>query len=121
MRILNDSDIDAFVKTARDLKMSILFEVHSKEEVVRALKFNPSLIGINNRNLENFETNIKNSIEIKKVIPNNILVISESGINSYRDINYLGNENINNFLIGESLMKSKKISEDLSLLVNRGN
>ena len=121
MRILNDSDIDAFVKTARDLKMSILFEVHSKEEVARALKFNPSLIGINNRNLENFETNIKNSIEIKKVIPNNILVISESGINSYRDINYLGNENINNFLIGESLMKSKKISEDLSLLVNRGN
>ena len=121
MRILNDSDIDAFVKTARDLKMSILFEVHSKEEVIRALKFNPGLIGINNRNLENFETNINNSIEINKVIPNNILVISESGIKSYRDINYLGNENINNFLIGESLMKSKKISEDLSLLVNRGN
>ena len=42
-------------------------------------------------------------------------------MNMMRDINYLGNENINNFLIGESLMKSKKISEDLSLLVNKGN
>ena len=100
--------------------MSILFEVHSKEEVIRALKFNPSLIGINNRNLENFETNINNSIEIKKVIPKNILIISESGIESPKDINFLEKENINNFLIGESLMKSKNISQDLKDLVNKG-
>lgn len=120
MKILNDKEIDILVNTARDLKMSIIFEVHSKEEVIRALKFNPSLIGINNRNLENFETNINNSIEIKKVIPKNILIISESGIESPKDINFLEKENINNFLIGESLMKSKNISQDLKDLVNKG-
>ena len=119
MKILNDTEIDILANTARDLKMSVLFEVHSKEEVIRALKFNPSLIGINNRNLENFETNINNSIEIKKVIPENILIISESGIESPEDINFLGKENINNFLIGETLMKSKKISQDLKNLVNK--
>ena len=118
---VNDQLANELKVTAKNVGLDILVEVHNEEEVERAIKLSPDLIGINNRNLENFETNIKNSIEIKKVIPNNILVISESGINSYRDINYLGNENINNFLIGESLMKSKKISEDLSLLVNRGN
>ena len=120
MKILNDVEIDKLVNTARDLKMSILFEAHSKEEVIRALKFNPNLIGINNRNLENFKTDIKNSIEIKKIIPDDVLIISESGIKSPEDISFLGKENINNFLIGESLMKSNKISEDLNLLVNKG-
>jgi indole-3-glycerol phosphate synthase len=120
MRILSDLEIDKLVNTARDLKMSILFEVHSKEEVIRALKFNPNLIGINNRNLENFKTDINNSIEIKKIIPDDVLIISESGIKSPEDISFLGKENINNFLIGESLMKSNKISEDLNLLVNKG-
>ena len=120
MRILSDLEIDKLVNTARDLKMSILFEVHSKEEVMRALKFNPNLIGINNRNLENFKTDINNSIEIKKIIPDDVLIISESGIKSPEDISFLRKENINNFLIGESLMKSNKISEDLNLLVNKG-
>src|SRR6056300_713195 len=63
MRILSDLEIDKLVNTARDLKMSVLFEVHSNEEVIRALKFNPNLIGINNRKLENFKTDINNSIE----------------------------------------------------------
>lgn len=120
MRILSDLEIDKLVNTARDLKMSILFEVHSKEEVMRALKFNPNLIGINNRNLENFKTDINNSIEIKRIIPDDVLIISESGIKSPEDISFLEKENINNFLIGESLMKSNKISEDLNLLVNKG-
>ena len=120
MRILSDLEIDKLVNTARDLKMSILFEVHSKEEVIRALKFNPNLIGINNRNLENFKTDISNSIEIKRIIPDEVLIISESGIKSPEDISFLEKENINNFLVGESLMKSNKISEDLNLLVNKG-
>ena len=56
----------------------------------------------------------------KKIIPDDVLIISESGIKSPEDISFLGKENINNFLIGESLMKSNKISEDLNLLVNKG-
>ena len=75
--------------------------------------------GINNRNLENFETDIKNSIKIKKNIPDDILVISESGINNTEDIIHLGDHNINNFLIGESLMRSDNISVELNKLVNK--
>ena len=75
--------------------------------------------GKNNRNLENFETDIKNSIKIKKNIPDDILVISESGINNTEDIIHLGDHNINNFLIGESLMRSDNISVELNKLVNK--
>ena len=105
---------------AKNFGMDVLVETHTKEEIEMANKLDTLLVGINNRNLENFETNINNSIEIKKVIPKNILIISESGIESPKDINFLEKENINNFLIGESLMKSKNISQDLKDLVNKG-
>ena len=119
MKILDNKDLSKLVSVSKDLGMDILFEINSQEELERLLPFNPKMIGINNRNLENFETDIKNSIKIKKNIPDDIMVISESGINNTGDINYLGNHNINNFLIGESLMRSDNISVELNKLVNK--
>jgi len=119
MKILSDSDITKISNISKELGMDILFEVHSKEELERALPFKPRMIGVNNRNLENFQTDISNSIELKKYIPDDIIVISESGINDAKDIVHLGNYNINNFLIGESLMRSDNISNELNKLVNK--
>ena len=119
MKILDNKDLSKLVSVSKDLGMDILFEINSQEELERLLPFNPKMIGINNRNLENFETDIKNSIKIKKNIPDDILVISESGINSTEDIIHLGDHNINNFLIGESLMRSDNISVELNKLVNK--
>ena len=119
MKILDNKDLSKLVSVSKDLGMDILFEINSQEELERLLPFNPKMIGINNRNLENFETDIKNSIKIKKNIPDDILVISESGINNTEDIVHLGDHNINNFLIGESLMRSDNISVELNKLVNK--
>jgi indole-3-glycerol phosphate synthase len=119
MKILDNKNLLELITVSNELKLDILFEINSLEELERLLPFNPKMIGINNRNLENFETDIENSIKIKKNIPDEILVISESGINNSQDINYLTNHNINNFLIGESLMRSKDISGKLKKLVNK--
>ena len=119
MKILDNKDLSKLVSVSKDLGMDILFEINSQEELERLLPLNPKMIGINNRNLENFETDIKNSIKIKKNIPDDILVISESGINNTEDIIHLGDHNINNFLIGESLMRSDNISVELNKLVNK--
>ena len=119
MKILDNKNLLELITVSNELKLDILFEINSLEELERLLPFNPRMIGINNRNLENFKTDIENSIKIKKNIPDEILVISESGINNSQDINYLTNHNINNFLIGESLMRSKDISGKLKKLVNK--
>ena len=119
MKILKNEELSKLISICNEMGMDILFEINSQEELERLLPFNPKMIGINNRNLENFETDIENSTKIKKNIPDDILVISESGINNVNDINYLGKHNINNFLIGERLMRSKNISKELSKLVNK--
>ena len=119
MKILKNKELSKLINICNEMNMDILFEINSQEELERLLPFNPKMIGINNRNLENFETDIENSIKIKKNIPDDILVISESGINDVKDISYLGKHNINNFLIGERLMRSKNISGELSKLVNK--
>ena len=119
MKVLKNEELSKLINICNEMDMDILFEINSQEELDRLLPFNPRMIGINNRNLENFETDIENSIKIKKNIPDDILVISESGINDVKDINYLGKHNINNFLIGERLMRSKNISSELSKLVNK--
>ena len=119
MKILKNEELTKLINICNEMGMDILFEINSQEELERLLPFNPKMIGINNRNLENFETNIENSIKIKKNIPDDILVISESGINNVNDINYLSEHNINNFLIGERLMRSKNICNELNKLVNK--
>ena len=119
MKILKNKELSKLINICNEMNLDILFEINSQEELERLLPFNPMMIGINNRNLENFETDIENSIKIKKNIPDDILVISESGINDVKDISYLGKHNINNFLIGERLMRSKNISGELSKLVNK--
>ena len=119
MKILKNKELSKLINICNEMNMDILFEINSQEELERLLPFNPKMIGINNRNLENFETDIENSIKIKKNIPDDILVISESGINDVKDISYLGKHNINNFLIGERLMRSKNISGELNKLVNK--
>ena len=119
MKILKNKELSKLINICNEMNMDILFEINSQEELERLLPFNPKMIGINNRNLENFETDIENSIKIKKNIPDDILVISESGINDVKDISYLSKHNINNFLIGERLMRSKNISGELSKLVNK--
>jgi len=101
--------------TANKCEMDTIVEVHNDKEMSFALSLKKSIIGINNRNLKNFATDINNTINLyKKFNLKNRVVISESGFNSKKDILHIcKNTNIKTFLIGESLIKSNDIKNKI--------
>lgn len=105
-------------QTANDLNISTLMEVHSESEAEMALSFEDSLIGINNRNLKTLEISLNTSIKLSKILNSHKNpLICESGIHTTKDIKFvLENAKIYNFLIGESLLKSKDIGLKLKQL-----
>jgi len=110
--ILSDGEIKEFIKLAKNLSMQILFEVHTAEEYRRGLNFGFNLIGINNRDLKIFKTDIVNTISILEEVgkPKYVNVISESGIKTKNDIQLLFKNGADGFLIGETFMKNDDIN-----------
>lgn len=111
LSMINQNNADKFYEIANDLEMDSIIEVHNNEEFIRALKMNSKMIGINNRNLNNFITDLDVTINLVKSIESKEnLLISESGFQGKSDIDRVNRETgINNFLIGEFLMKSKNL------------
>ena len=103
--ILNDEELKNFSEIAERLKLDYIIEVHDEEELQRVQHFSNAIIGVNNRNLKTFDVDINNSVALKKIFEGENIFIAESGIKSKKDIEYLQQNNINVFLIGESLMK----------------
>jgi indole-3-glycerol phosphate synthase len=103
-------------QAANDLNISTLIEVHSEKEAENALNFEKSLIGINNRNLDTLDISLDTSVSLSKILSSHKLpLISESGFKSTDDIKFIiKNAQIHNFLIGESLLKSRSISSKLN-------
>jgi len=103
--ILSDQQLEEFVAIAKTLELDYLIEVHDESELKRAELFEGALIGVNNRNLKTFEVDLDNSIRLRNLFIKNNVFIAESGIKSRKDVDYLKSNNIQVFLIGESLMK----------------
>ncbi len=103
--ILSDSQIEDYVSKAEDINLDVLIEVHDEEELERISRFKNALIGVNNRNLKTFEVDLMNAVRLRKNYNGNQIFIAESGIKSNADIEYLVSNDINVFLIGESLMR----------------
>ena len=103
--ILSDSQIEDYVSKAEDINLDVLIEVHDEEELVRISRFKNALIGVNNRNLKTFEVDLMNAVRLRKNYNGNQIFIAESGIKSNADIEYLVSNDINVFLIGESLRR----------------
>lgn len=101
---------------ALEIGLDVLVEVHDRGELERALKLNPALLGINNRNLRTFETSIETSVELARVTPEGILTISESGIHSTADVQRLRSQNIHAFLVGEAFMRAERPGQRLQEL-----
>ncbi len=119
LSILDDEQAHLFENISIDLGLDVLIEVHNPDEMKRANKMRSQLIGINNRNLNDFSVDINNSIKVSSLIEGDKIVIAESGIRSQADINHIKkNSCIDTFLVGESLMKSTKIGEDIRNLIN---
>lgn len=112
------SDIDEFIDYGHKHDLEILLEVHTKQEFQNALKTKADLIGINNRNLDTLEIDLKITENIlsgfEKIRP----ILSESGIDTPEDIQYLKKCGADAFLIGSRIMKSDNIEEQVKKLVN---
>jgi len=104
---LVDSQMQELANTATKLGMDVLVEVHNAEELQRALKLETKLIGINNRNLRTFETDLQTTLELKKQIPSDRIIITESGIHNHEDVQLMLDHDIYAFLVGEAFMRAE--------------
>lgn len=108
LSVLDDSQYQALASVAKSLNMAVLTEVSNEAEVERALALNAQIIGINNRDLRDLSTDLATTEKLRKLIPNDKVVISESGIYTHQDVKRLA-PLCNGFLIGSSLMAERDL------------
>lgn len=105
--ILSAEKLAEFIKLAESIGLSALVESHSLPQLKKSLAVGAKIVGINNRNLETFEVDIKTSLQLREYVPKDIIFVSESGIATTEDVTLLYKNGVDAVLIGETLMKSK--------------
>jgi len=113
VRLLKTAQLQKYLQLCRDLKMEALVEVHSPEDMVNASQTDARLIGINNRDLATFDTQISTALKMKNMLGANQIPVVASGIRNETDIQRNCQEGLNNFLIGESLVRADRPAERL--------
>ncbi|WP_088225843.1 indole-3-glycerol phosphate synthase TrpC [Desulfosporosinus sp. FKB] len=114
--LLAADTLKTYLEIAHSLGLSALVEAHTAEEVSSALQAGARVIGVNNRNLKTFEVDLNTSIRLRKLVPKDILFVSESGIKLPEDVAVLKANKTDAVLIGETLMRSRHKKEELALL-----
>ena len=104
--ILDDVQLKEYLDLAHELGLSAIVETHDEEEIRTAIDAGAEIIGVNNRNLADFTVDINNSINLRRLVSDDILFISESGIKTAEDVRRLKENNVDAVLIGETLMRS---------------
>ena len=104
--ILDIVQLKKYLDLAHDLGLSAIVEAHDGDEIMRALTVGAEIIGVNNRNLNDFTVDIENSINLRRCVNGDVIFISESGIKTKEDVTKLKENNVDAVLIGETLMKS---------------
>lgn len=105
--VLSRKEIEHLSVFAQQLNLEVLLEVHNEEELEKSIMPSLDLLGVNNRNLKTFETNLKTSILLADKIPNDFVKVSESGIDTPKAIMELKSNGYQGFLIGENFMKTE--------------
>lgn len=108
---LSDDDLRACMAEAKQYDLDVLVEVHDRAELARAVLLGAQLVGINNRNLRTFETDLSVSEYLLPQVPANVTVISESGMQGPQDILRLHGAGARGFLVGEALMRAEQPGE----------
>jgi indole-3-glycerol phosphate synthase len=107
-------------KTANELGMEVLMEIHNAEEVEKLNDF-VDIVGVNNRDLKTFTMDVETSVRLSKLIPDKFVKISESGLDSAKTIHYLRENGFKGFLIGETFMKTENPGETCLRLIEELN
>lgn len=105
--VLDDAQMRELHDLARQLGMAVLVEVHDAEELQRALKLETPLVGINNRDLRTFDTRLETTLDLLASIPDDRIVVTESGIHTPDDVKRLRDNGVHTFLVGEAFMVAK--------------
>ena len=110
MAALDDSEASDLEQAAHDLGMDVLVEVHNAQELDRALNLKSALLGINNRNLKTLEVSLETTIELSKRVPDEKIMVCESGLYRHTDLIRMAEHGAKTFLIGESLMRQEDVA-----------
>ena len=112
--ILSEDDLKYYIEICDKLGLSALVEAHDEAEINMAVNAGARIIGVNNRNLKNFTVDISNSGRLRHLVPEDVLFVAESGINSRKDVVALEEAKVDAVLIGETLMRA----EDKKVMLN---
>ena len=116
--ILDIVQLKKYLDLAHELGLSAIVETHDGDEIMRALTVGAEIIGVNNRNLNDFTVDIENSINLRRCVSGDVIFISESGIKTKEDVTRLKENDVDAVLIGETLMKSDDKKAMISELKN---
>jgi indole-3-glycerol phosphate synthase len=117
--VLEKQDLINLLAIAESIGLDCLVEVHTEEELRKVLQTNAEIIGINNRDLRTFRTDIQTTARLTQIIPNNKVVVAESGISSSEDVRFLKKCGVQAMLVGEAIMASKNIALKVKQLTNQ--
>jgi indole-3-glycerol phosphate synthase len=119
--VLNDAELRELLELGRALKMEALVEVHSREELERVLHAGARIIGVNNRDLRDFQVHLETSLGLAEAIPEECIAVSESGLRTHDDLARLQRAGFDAFLIGEQVMQSADPATALRALLAPAN
>lgn len=118
--ILDQPLLTGLMALAKELGMSVLVEVHDEKELERVLDTDARVIGINNRDLKTFKTDLNTTVRLVPYVPKDRVLVSESGINTFEDVKFLREHGVDAFLIGEALMREDNMNIGKKLKELRG-
>lgn len=118
--VLEDGEIKKLLSLTHQLDMNALVEVHTEREVRRVLSLGACIMGVNNRNLQTFEVDYENTTRLRRLIPDDVVTVGESGLKTTADVERMRDIGVDAVLVGETLVKSHDIFATVSSFVQAG-
>jgi len=118
--VLEDGEIKSLLSLTHGLEMNALVEVHTEQELLRVLSIGARIIGVNNRNLQTFEVDFENTARLRRLMPDDVVTVGESGLKTTADVERLRALGLDAVLVGETLVKSRDIYATAKAFVQAG-